>query len=82
MKNLNKTILATTFITSLFLGQSVMAGEEGSQDKYSGHPHASDVSSFPSQTESTVEKQRVNYQLKTKAEESSIDLELFPDVNR
>ena len=82
MKNLNKTILVTTLLTSLFLGQSVMAGEEGPQDEYSGHPHASDVSSLPTQAVSTVEKQRVNYTLADDTEKSSVHSELFPDGNR
>jgi len=37
MKHLNKTIFATTLLTSLFLGQPVLAGEKAVHGEFSGH---------------------------------------------
>jgi len=41
MKHLNKTIFTATLLTSFFLGQPVLAGEEAAHDEYSNHPAAS-----------------------------------------
>ena len=38
MKHLNKTIFTATLLTSFFLGQPVLAGEEAEHDEYSNHP--------------------------------------------
>ena len=41
MKHLNKTIFTATLLTSFFLGQPVLAGEEAQHDEYSNHPATS-----------------------------------------
>jgi hypothetical protein len=41
MKHLNKTIFTATLLTSFFLGQPVLAGDQAEHDQYSGHAAAS-----------------------------------------
>ena len=41
MKHLNKTIFTATLLTSFFLGQPALAGEQAAHDEYSNHPAAS-----------------------------------------
>ena len=41
MKHLNKTIFTAALLTSFFLGQPVLAGDQAKHDKYSNHPAAS-----------------------------------------
>jgi len=82
MKHLNKSIFTTTLLTSLFLSQPVLAGDEAEHDEYSGHP--AELSVFE-----LTEKPKVTYQLlngtsllNTQQKEEALDEELFPDFNR
>ena len=83
MKNFKSTTLfATSLVASSFISQAAMAGEEGTLDEYSGHPHDTDVTSESAMPMHSLQAKRENYSLEDKTEAEKLDAELFPDISR
>ncbi len=64
MKHLNKTIFATTLLTSLFLAQPVLAGEEAIHGKYAGHA----ATSLQSEIKNTHNSKHAHQEQATRSE--------------
>ena len=64
MKHLNKTIFATTLLTSLFLAQPVLAGEEVIHGNYSSHA----ATSLQSEIKNTHNSKHMHQEQATRSE--------------